>query len=158
MLGSARILRKVLSVWTEWLTCVTDALGAWFAPGWCTKRTLAKTVIIEIIIIIIIIIVIFFHHGVQFTNSWSGTTWHGDHVGGQNSNNYLKEFTWKWSLVSRGKKCFFSLPPTWPPWRHVQTSNRYSSVGHCCFSSCNTSSGQHATPIQKSHCCLHILS
>ena len=52
MLGSARILRKVLSVWTEWLTWVTDALGAWFAPGWCTKRTPAKTVIKEIIIII----------------------------------------------------------------------------------------------------------
>ena len=56
MLGSVRILRKVFSVWTEWLTWVTDALGAWFAPGWCTKRTPAKTVIKEIIIIIIIII------------------------------------------------------------------------------------------------------
>ena len=52
MLGSARILWKVLSVWTEWLTWVTDALGAWFAPGWCTKRTPAKTVIKEIIIIL----------------------------------------------------------------------------------------------------------
>ena len=52
MLGSARILRKVVSVWTEWLTWVTGALGAWFAPGWCTKRTPAKTVIIETIIII----------------------------------------------------------------------------------------------------------
>ena len=55
MLWSARILRKVLSVWTEWLTWVTDALGAWFVPGWCTKRTPAKTVLKEIIIIIIII-------------------------------------------------------------------------------------------------------
>ena len=55
MLGSARILRKVLSIWTERLTWVTDAPGAWFAPGWCTKRTPAKTVIVEIIIIIIII-------------------------------------------------------------------------------------------------------
>ena len=53
MLGSAGILRKACSVWTEWLTWVTDALGAWFAPGWCTKRTPAKTVIKEIIIIII---------------------------------------------------------------------------------------------------------
>ena len=34
---------------------MTDALGAWFAPGLCTKRTPAKTVIIEIIIIIIIV-------------------------------------------------------------------------------------------------------
>ena len=33
MLGSARILRKVLSIGTERLTWVTDALGAWFAPG-----------------------------------------------------------------------------------------------------------------------------
>ena len=57
MLGSARILRKVLSVWTEWLTWVTDALGAWFAPGWCTKRTPAKTVIIETIIIITVIMI-----------------------------------------------------------------------------------------------------
>ena len=41
ILGSARILRKVLSVWTEWLTWVTwvtDAPDAWFAPGWCTKK------------------------------------------------------------------------------------------------------------------------
>ena len=45
MLGSTRILRKVLSVWTEWLTWVTGAPGAWFAPGWCTKRTPAKAVI-----------------------------------------------------------------------------------------------------------------
>ena len=36
MLGSARIIRKVLSIWTERLTWVTDALGAWFAPGWRT--------------------------------------------------------------------------------------------------------------------------
>ena len=34
---------------------MTDALGAWFAPGKCTKRTPAKTVIIEIIIITIMI-------------------------------------------------------------------------------------------------------
>ena len=38
MLGSARILRKVLSVWTEWLTWVTDALGAWFVPGWSMHK------------------------------------------------------------------------------------------------------------------------
>ena len=38
ILGSARILREVLSVWTEWLTCVTDAPGAWFASGWCSKK------------------------------------------------------------------------------------------------------------------------
>ena len=49
------IIKIILSVWKEWLTGVTDALGAWFAPGWCTKRTPAKTVIKEIIIIIIII-------------------------------------------------------------------------------------------------------
>ena len=36
MLGSARILRKVLTIWTERLTWVTDALGVWFAPGWRT--------------------------------------------------------------------------------------------------------------------------
>ena len=30
LLGSARILRKVLTAWTEWLTWVTDAPGAWF--------------------------------------------------------------------------------------------------------------------------------
>ena len=53
MLGSARILRKVLSVWTEWLTWVTDAPGAWFAPGWCTKRTPAKAVIEGTITIIL---------------------------------------------------------------------------------------------------------
>ena len=46
MLESARILRKVLGIWTERLTWVTDAPGAWFAPGWCTKRTPAKSVIV----------------------------------------------------------------------------------------------------------------
>ena len=59
ILGSARILRKVLSIWTERLTWVTDALGAWFALGWRTWRTPAETVMkVEIIIIIIIIIII----------------------------------------------------------------------------------------------------
>ena len=53
MLGSARILRKVLSVWTEWLTWVTYAPGAWFAPVWCTKRTPAKAVIEGTITIIL---------------------------------------------------------------------------------------------------------
>ena len=53
MLGSARILRKLFSVWTEWLTWVTDAPGAWFAPGWCTKRTPAKAVIEGTITIIL---------------------------------------------------------------------------------------------------------
>ena len=49
ILGSTRILRKVLRVWTEWLTWVT---GAWFAPGWSTKRTPTETVTEETIIII----------------------------------------------------------------------------------------------------------
>ena len=52
MLGSARILRKVLTLWTERLTWVTDARGAWFAPGWCTKTIPAKTVTEETMIII----------------------------------------------------------------------------------------------------------
>ena len=58
MLGSAPIHRKVLSVWKEWLTWVTDAPGARFAPGWRTKRTAVKTVIEETTIIIIIIAII----------------------------------------------------------------------------------------------------
>ena len=49
--GICTNLRKVLSVRTEWLTWVTDALGAWFARGWCRKRKPAKTVIKEMIII-----------------------------------------------------------------------------------------------------------
>ena len=36
---------------------------------------------------------------------------------------FHKKFKWKWSLVPRGKTCFCSWPSTWPPWRHVQTSN-----------------------------------
>ena len=35
----------------------------------------------------------------------------------------LEKFTWKKSLVPRGETCFCFWPPTWPPWRHVQTSN-----------------------------------
>ena len=45
-------------VWTDWLTWVTDASGAWFAPRWRTKRTIVKTVTKEIILIIIVIIII----------------------------------------------------------------------------------------------------
>ena len=36
---------------------MTDALGAWFAPSGCTKRTPAKTVMEEIIIPMIIKII-----------------------------------------------------------------------------------------------------
>ena len=43
------IMIMIIIIIREWLTWVTDA---WFAPGWCTKRTPAKTVIKEIIIII----------------------------------------------------------------------------------------------------------
>ena len=38
---------------------------------------------------------------------------------------FLEQFTWKWSLVPRGEKCFCSWPTTWPPWRNVQTSNMW---------------------------------
>ena len=37
---------------------------------------------------------------------------------------FLEEFSWKHSLVPRGEKWFCSWPPSWPPWRHVQTNNR----------------------------------
>ena len=37
---------------------------------------------------------------------------------------FHEEFTWKWSLIPRGERCFSSWPSTWPPWRHVQTSNK----------------------------------
>ena len=49
----------------------------------------------------------------QRQNSWFAATWQGGHVGGQ----YNRIF------FPRGKKCFCSWPPTWPPWPHVQTSN-----------------------------------
>ena len=58
VLGSAWILRRMLSVWTEWLTWVADAPGAWFVHGWCTKRKPAKTVTEEVIIIITTTIII----------------------------------------------------------------------------------------------------
>ena len=35
---------------------------------------------------------------------------------------FPQEFTWKSTLVPRGEKCFCSWPPTWLPWRHVQTT------------------------------------
>ena len=56
--GNARILRRMFSVWSQLLTWVADAPGAWFVPGWCTKRTPAKSVTEEIIIKITIIILI----------------------------------------------------------------------------------------------------
>ena len=69
-------------------------------------------------------------------------------------------FTWNWSLVPRGKKCFYSWPPTWPLWRHVLTSNMASlHVGSvfaylsirdslqtcyiCCFIQCKSASVLH---------------
>ena len=36
---------------------------------------------------------------------------------------FHEEFTRKWSLV-KGERCFGSWSSTWPPWRHLQTSNR----------------------------------
>ena len=38
---------------------------------------------------------------------------------------FLEQFTWKWSVVPRGEKCFCSWPTTSPPWRNVQTSNMW---------------------------------
>ena len=43
---------------------------------------------------------------------------------------FSEEFTWQQSLVPRGAKCFCSWPPTWQPWRHLQTSNRAFSWRH----------------------------
>ena len=45
----------IIIIIVTWVTWVIDALCVWFALGWCTKRTPAKTVIKEIIIIIIIV-------------------------------------------------------------------------------------------------------
>ena len=59
---------------------------------------------------------------VNNTYSWFATTRQGGHVGFDTI-----EFTWKYNLVPRGERCFCSWPPTWPPWRHVQTSN----TGNC---------------------------
>ena len=42
MLGSARILRKVLSVWTEWLTWVTGVLGALVCARLMHKKNTSK--------------------------------------------------------------------------------------------------------------------
>ena len=48
--------------------------------------------------------------------SWFATTWHGGHVAGQ------------YNKVPSGERCFWSSLPTWPPWRHVKTSNNLESV------------------------------
>ena len=45
------------------VTWVIDAPGAWFAPGWCTTRASAKTVIEETIIITLIIALYFMNNG-----------------------------------------------------------------------------------------------
>ena len=60
-------------VWTEWLTWVTDALGVWFAPSWCTKRTSVKTVIEETLIIIsmiMTIIILWWGLAVNISRGW----------------------------------------------------------------------------------------
>ena len=51
--------------------------------------------------------------------SWSATTWQGGYVEGQYKTIlFLKDL--HENRVARGEKCFFSSPPTWPPWHHVQ--------------------------------------
>ena len=40
---------------------------------------------------------------------------------------FLKEFTWKQSWAPKRENCFYSWPPAWPPWCHVQTSNNIAS-------------------------------
>ena len=59
--------------------------------------------------------------------AWFAVTWQGGHVGGQYNKQCFEEFTWIWFLVPSGDKQFCSWSPTWPLWRHVQTSN---AIGH----------------------------
>ena len=40
---------------------------------------------------------------------------------------FVKEFTWKQSLAPKRENFFYSWPPAWPPWCHVQTSNNIAS-------------------------------
>ena len=47
--------------------------------------------------------------------------------------NFSQRINMKIELVPGGEKCFCSRPPTWPPWRQVQTSNidswRFHEIG-----------------------------
>ena len=53
---------------------------------------------------------------------------------------FFRRIIMKMELSSKGERCFCSWPPTWPPWRHVQTSNRFRNdilkqikdVYNCC--------------------------
>ena len=40
---------------------------------------------------------------------------------------FVKEFTWKQSWAPKRENCFYSWPPAWPLWCHVQTSNNIAS-------------------------------
>ena len=64
-----------------------------------------------------------FHNRTSLSYCWFASTWQGGHVGGQ-CNNFFSSVTCKWRLVLSGEKCFCSCSPIWPPWLHVQISNR----------------------------------
>ena len=60
----------------------------------------------------------------RFSYSWLASTWYGGHVGGQYNKNYLfSKIYMKMEFSFQRIEIFGSWPPTWLPWRHVQTSN-----------------------------------
>ena len=56
--------------------------------------------------------------------SWFPTRWrHGGHVQVQNDGILSRVIYMKIEFSSQRRKCFCSWPTTWPPWRHLQTTN-----------------------------------
>ena len=128
MLGSVWILRKVFSVWTEWLTWVTDALSAWFAPGWCTKRTPAKTVIKEIIIIIIIIIIISNDNRTEWNPIRSVIIWVINKIGLPAKTGFVQSNPWMAGHFVRSFRAKIPARTGISVWQNIFTRNFRSRV------------------------------
>ena len=74
-------------------------------------------------------------------------TWQGSHVGGHCNKQFFEEFALKRCLLPRGEKHLCSWSPSWPPWRHVQTSNSwYQPMKEVIMS---PKQSTHATPTQS---------
>ena len=64
--------------------------------------------------------------------TWFATTWQGGPVGGKYNNFFSRGIYMKIEFSSQmGEMLICSWPPTKPPWRHVQTSNRPESLVFC---------------------------
>ena len=92
--------------------------------------------------------------------TWFATTWQGGPVGGKYNNFFSRGIYMKIEFSSQmGEMLICSWPPTKPPWRHVQTSNRPESLVFCLKESSSSFLGKLArsllpVPYPPRECCI----